>query len=262
MKFFIALNLALLFYSASAIGQARDSDGEKSHPLEIFITHSYWLPFEYEQDGISTGITVDIVNAILSEMGFVVKFKQMPFKRAVEEAKMGNADAVMSIVKTAERQEYFFFPSEPSVIWGLYLYFPKDKVVPFKKDLQALEGLRIGTARGFTYPDNFMNSELIQRKVANEDLVNLKKTKVGRLDAFVCDNINCQLLINENQMEGMFHMYKETPLSLDEVFLAFSKKSTAISQYPNLHKKFSETLTRLKQEGVIADIKSKYGITN
>lgn len=260
MRFILRLSLPVWMLLLCSVVVAEKGQN-KTQPIEILINHSYWLPFEYEQNGISTGITVDIVDTILSQLGFTVRFKQMPFKRAVEDAKTGKADAVMSVVKTAEREEHFFFPTEPLVIWGQYLYFPKDKVVPFKQDLQALEGLKIGTARGFTYPDYFMNSELIERKVVNADLINLKKARVGRIDAFVCDNVNCQLLIKEHQMEGLFTMYRETPISLDKVFIAFSKKSEVLYQYPDLPKKFSQALKRLNGEGIIAEIKSKYGIT-
>lgn len=256
MLFILRLSLSLYILLLCSVVKAADKD----QAIEITINHSPWLPFEYQENGVSKGITVDIIQTILSEMGFVVKFKQYAFKRAVEDARSGKADAVFSVIKSAKREESFFFPEQPLVVIGWYLYFPKGKVVAFEKDLKALEGLRIGSNRGFAYPDYFMNSTLIQHKPVNSDIVNMKKTAAGRLDAFICDDVNCQLLIKENQLQDAFEIYRNTPLGLDEVFIAFSKKSTVVSQHPSLPSQFSEILAKLRQKGVIAKIKGKYGI--
>lgn len=259
MKIIINVSLCLLV-SFSYMKVFAENDVDHSNLIEILITHSPWAPFEYQENGVSKGINLEIVTATFAEMGFVAKFKQYPWKRAYEEAKIGRMDAVFSMAISDERKEYFWVPEQSMVTIRLYIYFLKGKVVPFEKDLKALEGLRIGTARGYIYPDYFTNSKRIQRREVNSNLINMKKARVGRIDGFVCEDINCELLIKENQFEGVFEPYREVPIELREMFIGFSKKSALIKDYPNLHKRFSRVLKKLKKEGVIGEIKRKYGI--
>lgn len=227
---------------------------------KITLNFSPWPPFEYEENRIPKGINLEIIKTALQRMGFEVLFLQYPWKRAYEDAKSGNADGVFSMGKKPEREIFFFYPSEPTINTYWYLYFLKGNVVPFKKDLQGLKGLTIGIARGYIYTPEFMKSPLFERKVVNTDLLNLKKLRKGRLDAMVCNDINCQLLIKENNMENLFEIYTETPIDITPMYLGFTKKSKLLIQYPNLVKEFSTTLKQIKEDGVASKIAEKYGI--
>jgi len=227
---------------------------------KITLNFSPWAPFEYEEKRRPKGINLEIIKATFQRMGFDILFLQYPWKRAYEDAKKGSADGVFSMGKRAEREKDFIFPSEATINTGWFLYFPKGKVISFKKNLQGLKGLTIGTTLGYIYPPTFMKSSLFEREVVNTDLQNLNKLKKGRLDAIVCDDINCQLLIKKNNMENLFEMYTETPIDITPMYLGFSKKSKLLTQYPSLVKEFSTTLKQVKEEGTASKIARKYSI--
>lgn len=227
---------------------------------QISLTFMQWPPFEYEEDGVPKGIDLEIVKTVLETMGFEVIFINYPWKRAYNDAKHGEADGVFSMGKRPEREVDFFYPSEPLIVSGWYLYFPRGKVVPFDKDLKALQGLRIGMCDGYIFPKEFMESPLFERDLGKDDLQNLKKLQGGRVDAIVCDNINCQLLIKQHGMEELFEMYKETPIDIIPMYVGFSKKSKTLAEYPNLIDEFSETLRQLKADGIVDKIAEKYGV--
>ncbi len=228
---------------------------------QVSLTFMQWPPFEYVENGTPKGIDLEIAKTTLEKMGFKVNLINYPWKRAYNAAKHGEADGIFSMGKRAERETDFVYPSEPLIISGWYLYFPKDKVVPFEKDFKALKNLRIGMCDGYIFPKPFMESDLFERDKSKDDLQNLKKLHGGRVDAIVGDNINCQLLIKKHAMAGLFKMYEKTPIDIIPMYVGFSKKSKALAQYPNLVKDFSETLKGLKKSGEVDKIAQKYGIT-
>jgi len=231
-----------------------------SETKQVSLTFMQWPPFEYVENGVPKGIDLEIAKATLEKMGFEVNLINYPWKRAYNAAKHGEADGIFSMGKRPERETDFIYPSEPLIISGWYLYFPKDKVVPFEKDFKTLKNLRIGMCDGYIFPKAFMESDLFERDKSKDDLQNLKKLRGGRVDAIVGDNINCQLLIKKHAMAGLFKMYEKTPIDIIPMYVGFSKKSKALAQYPNLIKDFSETLKGLKKiESVGAVSESNQG---
>lgn len=226
-------------------------------PQEITIYHSYWKPYEYWENGVSKGITVEFVSKAFTELGFKVKFKQSSLQRALGSLQRGEGDAMMSVSKTPEREAAVLFPMEPLLNWSLYIYFPADKVVPFKRDLTALAGLRIGIIKDWVYPDYFLKGP-IELRLANRELTNMKKAHAGRLDGFVCGEISCQIMIKQNNMKGFFHMYRETSISDKPQYVAFSKKSTVLKDNPELLNNLAKVIKRLKDDGVLEELKRKY----
>ncbi|MBF0287579.1 MAG: transporter substrate-binding domain-containing protein [SAR324 cluster bacterium] len=231
-----------------------------SETKKILINFSPWEPFEYTENKIQKGIDLEIVKAVLEKNGFEVTFKMYPWARAYELAKQGKADGVFSMGKRPEREVHFVFPAEPLIITGWYLYFPREKVVPFKKDLKALKDLRIGTVKSYNYGPDFMDSKLFIREDNINDISNLRMLKAGHLDAVVCDSINCQLLLKKEQMDDLFVMYTETPIDIIPMYVGFSKNSKVLKQYPDLVKNFSQSLKQMKDRGAIDKIAEKYGI--
>jgi len=203
---------------------------------------------------------LEIVGTTLQTMGFEVTFTKFPWKRAYNDAKHGKADGVFSMGKRPEREVDFLYPSEPLIVSIWYLYFRKGEAVPFDKDYKALKGLRIGVCGGYIFPREFMESPLFERDKSKDDLQNLKKLRGKRVDAIVCDNINCGLLIRENGMETLFEVYEKTPIDVIPMYVGFSKKSKAVADYPNLVDEFSKTLKQLKADGETDKIAEKYGV--
>lgn len=232
------------------------SAGEK----RVSLTFMQWPPFEYEEDGIQKGIDLEIVRTTLQNMGFQTTFTKFPWKRAYNDAKHGKADGVFSMGKRPEREVDFFYPSEPLIVSIWYLYFRKGEVVPFDRDYKDLKGLRIGVCGGYIFPKEFMESTLFQRDKSKDDLQNLKKLKGKRVDAIVCDNINCGLLIRKHGMETLFEVYEKTPIDVIPMYIGFSKKSETVVRYPNLASDFSATLKAMKKSGETDKIAEKYGV--
>lgn len=70
------------------------------------ITHSYFEPFVWSEDGVSKGIYVDVIKeAVENRMGIEVQFTDYPWKRAQILVKKGKADGFITI-PTSARLEY------------------------------------------------------------------------------------------------------------------------------------------------------------
>ena len=82
------------------------------HAREFLVVYEGWAPFEYEENGQSKGIDIDIANVIFTKLGITPKYQDLPWKRAEKVVQDGKADAVLSTSKKPEREVFLIYPEE------------------------------------------------------------------------------------------------------------------------------------------------------
>lgn len=96
MKKILAIALCMLMILAcgtAAMAEAADAAGQ----TYVVGTDTTFAPFEFENDeGVFTGIDIQLVNAIAEEMGFTVEWQILGFSASVTALEAGQVDAVMA----------------------------------------------------------------------------------------------------------------------------------------------------------------------
>jgi ABC-type amino acid transport substrate-binding protein len=119
------ITLALLAIASVAIMNVAQAACRHSWTIGVY-NH---LPFQgFDSDGNPTGIEVDLIRQVATQMGCQVTFKDIPWQRQLNYAKTGEVDIVMGAGIREDRKAFLYFFSpyiyEPSV----FVMLPQQQV--------------------------------------------------------------------------------------------------------------------------------------
>ena len=66
-------------------------------------------PFEMQQGGREAGLHIELVEAAAARLGLKVQWQRLPWKRALRELELGQADAATYVSRTPEREVWALF---------------------------------------------------------------------------------------------------------------------------------------------------------
>lgn len=119
--------------------------GASGNPVSVHIAHQKnFPPFIYVKDGKSVGLLVDILNAAAEREGIEIVFVSVPFAQVHGTLTDGQAEAIVPLAITPERQKFYDF-SAPLVTTGGALFVRTPSPTP--ASLAALSGKTVVTPR-------------------------------------------------------------------------------------------------------------------
>jgi polar amino acid transport system substrate-binding protein len=222
------------------------------------IATSEWPPYGYLENRKAVGFATEVLGKVLPKLGVEHKFEFMPWKRAIEIAEAGEADAVYSASYNAERAEFLLYPETPLHASEYVFFIRKSDVGKLKFDtLDDLKDHKVGVTRGYSYSDELLKKldELENSDEADSDELNFEKLNGGRIDYFPADLLNGLALLKKMGMQDKL-TYLDTRIKIKDYFIAFSKKSPKISE--GFVKKFSDELKSFTQTDDYKGIHDKY----
>lgn len=209
----------------------------------ITITNGHWPPYQSQELKYNGFVSLLVQEAFALE-GVDVDYQFRPWKRALEEAKIGAAHASMVWSYTPEREEHFYF-SDIIIVSDAVLFHHINLDFDWKNN-SDLARYRIGGTLGYRYAIEDWPGLSIER--VPTDLQNFSKLLAGRIQLFPSDKYAGYALINqeltENEREKITHHpkpYDRTPYSV-----IFSKKKP---ENVELLRKFNHGLANLKSSG-------------
>ncbi|MFC3150389.1 substrate-binding periplasmic protein [Litoribrevibacter euphylliae] len=78
-----------------------------SSAYELHVVTEDFAPYSYKENGHITGISVEIVQALLKDLDVQAEIRIYPFKRAMELAKTQKNTLIFSIIRTDDREHLF-----------------------------------------------------------------------------------------------------------------------------------------------------------
>lgn len=213
-------------------------------------------PFYQMRGNALEGIAVDLGQQLFDRLGIRPEFSGFPLKRALDMLRNGEADAIIILIKTPEREEFLHFTEPVLTVRGLIWAAAnrKKEAVHFDK-LEDLKKYRIGVTRGYSYGPEFdallttMNVD-----VANRDYLNYLKLIEGRIDIFPGNEIVAGGLFKEHPELRSKLVHSSKSFIEWELRIAVSKKSPYASMLPEIN----AVLSDLKREGIVDGLVGKY----
>jgi len=197
-----AISMVLIIAMVSiAVVLSGCTEEEKKNKI-IVGTEALFPPFEYvDEDGKITGFDIELVTAILTDLGYEVEIKDMAFQQLIGAVQTGIVDVIAAgMTITEERLEQISF-SIP--------YYTSDQSVLVKSDstltitnYSDFADLKIGAQTGTTgalwVEEYLMNTTWLQEQNINNSLNITLDTyvsytdavqdlRIGRIDAVVID---------------------------------------------------------------------------
>ncbi len=84
----------------------------QAQTIKIATDKNMWYPYSYEENGVSKGLHIDIVNQALENLGYSFVFTPLPWKRCLAMVERGKFDAIISASYKPKRAEYLYYPSD------------------------------------------------------------------------------------------------------------------------------------------------------
>ncbi|NBA96645.1 ABC transporter substrate-binding protein [Pseudomonas sp. R5(2019)] len=233
---------ALLFVCLSATAQAE----------KLRIVTEPWAPYVYLEDGKPKGIDYEVTALVFERLGIEVEWQFLPWRRCLAMLETGQADGVLDIFRTAQREDQLYYPSEPLSDVEFALFQANDR--PHRVDrLEDLRGLTVGTSPGYTYSQAFRESTLFKREPAPTHEANFGKLERGRIDLLITDRRVGRLAIKTLGLEGRI---SELPIvmSREKQYLAV-RRNVGMDL---LAQRFAAELKRFKREPAYATLNARY----
>ncbi|MHC5350321.1 substrate-binding periplasmic protein [Metapseudomonas furukawaii] len=226
----------------------------RAEPLRI--VSEPWAPYVYEEHGEIRGLDYEASAEVLRRLGVEVEWSLQPWKRCLMELESGQADGVLDIFHTDERESWMVYPAEPLSKVEFVLFHDRQRPYPFNR-LDDLRGLKVGVSPGYWYADpQFRTSPLFTREAAPTHEANLGKLVRDRVDLVVNDRLAGRFLIHKMGLAGKVGEHARV-ISRDRLYLSFRRTP----ELERLAGRFSAELLRFKQEPAYAQLKSRYQAT-
>ena len=247
------MRLAALALLVSLLASA--GAGAADRPITIVTVDR--VPMAYMENGTLTGLLVDLTAEAFRRAGRSVDIKLMPWPRCLADMQSGQADAVVTIFKTPEREAEFDFTREDVLRQTESLFIRKGAAIKYDGDLAALAGTRVGVVSQTSYGprlDKALAGSLFGAVEAQRSMAALVKMLAhGRIDVLPGDRGR---ILGAAATVGVSDQIVELPPAVETVsgYLAFSR----ITGMGALGQSFDEALRAMKKDGTYAAILAKY----
>ncbi len=211
-------------------------------------------PLCFLENGNVKGIEIDLMTELARREGFTLTPRALPWARAQEQVRSGEADAFVTIT-TPEREEYAVM--SPAVLLAIHLVAATNKNNPRIAELRGIKTLKETLAYRQV---NYVGTSLANNELAGADVTFLNNTDTifeflmrGRADLFIDTDVvlsyNAARLRVLDQIEILSPQFQVT-----EFRLGLSKLSAFAADMPQL----SRTIDAMQRDGTVAAIVKKY----
>lgn len=165
---------------------------------QIRIVTEELPPYNMTQDGKLTGLSTEVVQAVLEEIGVPANIQSMPWARAYDIALNSENVLIYSIARTAQREQLFKWVGVVAPMdW--YLYARPDSGIKLDKldDARRYQIATVNEDAGEQYllSKNFAVGKNLQSN--NKYAYNYEKLKLGRVDLWISIELNARYLMRQ-----------------------------------------------------------------
>ena len=194
------------------------------------------------------GAYTEIVRELARRTGTELEIFQCPIKRCLKMIQDGEADVIIGIQASPERDAFIHFLRTP------YRKFSSDKVFYVPKGKAAtirsyndLKHLRIGVKNGTQYFDRFDDDIQLIKDGAKDAEANFKKLLRGRVDAVVMAEDQGESFLYNLQLQGQLDKAEYREADRTPRAVGFSKKSPYMAQLPQ----FEAAMAAMVKDGTV-----------
>jgi polar amino acid transport system substrate-binding protein len=215
-------------------------------------------PYNMTRDGRMTGMSTEVVEAVLKEVGIQASIHSMPWARAYELALNDSNVLIYSIARTPERESLFqWVGAIAPTKWFLYSLAERPVRLNSLADARGHQIATVNQDVGEQYlvSKGFRIGEELQS--SNKYEHNYRKLKVDHVEMWISNELNALYLTRQNGEDPDQVLIRSLPLpelSSDEgLSMAFSLKTPA-----DTVQKFRAGLETIRRNGVYDAIVRKW----
>lgn len=219
------------------------------------VVYTEWFPYTYKESGQAAGFEIEIFKSVLKTMNIEAIFLKFPWRRCLKNLETGDGDALVSLLKTPERELYAHFPATHISISKTVFLATADSDVKFSGPLEDMRGYRIGTLMGFSYGEAFDKATDLKRDDVSDTSTLIRKLLTGRNDLCVENIIVAKAYASKMGVLDKVR-FLDPPIHVQKLYVGFSKANGL----KILSDDFSAHLADFKASEPYRAILRKYGV--
>lgn len=232
-----SLVMAIVFLTGPAVAQDM-----------VSVTNGEWPPY-FSESFKCGGVGTKICTEAFALEGGRVDYAFMPWKRALEMARMGRFDATLGWRKTEEQQKDFYY-SDSVLETDIVLFHRLGSSFDWESS-DDVGRMKIGATLGYLFVDVL---EAAAEKNGGEvefaptDELNFAKLAAGRIDVFPCDLSVGYYLLRTKFLPGTADSIQHHP----RIFASYPLHLLVSKKTPNARaivERFNKGLARLRESG-------------
>ncbi|MBI4806335.1 MAG: transporter substrate-binding domain-containing protein [Desulfovibrio sp.] len=247
--------LALLFSLVAVLAMPTQAVSQESL-REMVVVSSTFPPYCIGgENDKPDGIYIKIMEEILRPLGAVPRFHIVPFKRALALLADGQADAMIGLFRSPEREKYYHFLNPPyntKSFKAFYVAKGRGAEIKTYQDLYKLQAIGVGAGAKFFSP--FDEDTKLKKDEAPNGLIGLKKLVSGRLDAVLLTEDSGDYLIANFNLHDKVEKAHFKHSDVAPAYVCLSKKSPWVAR----DKELSEQIARMVKSGRMEEIRLEY----
>ena len=243
----IALTLSL-FRAAPAVSAPMDA----AEPPALVFAFSELAPWKVKEGANGSeygGVHTAIVRELARRVGRRLEIIECPQKRCLLLMQTGQAVLIIGMIQTPEREVYMKFLNTPNRIHSAdRVFYVRAGEAARIKRYSDLSGLTIGTVNGSVYFKRFDDDTRLTKEVAHDNVANLHKLLLHRVDAVAIAEDQAAALVSELHLQSQLEPAKLHIPDPATRAVAVSKQSKAIALLPELEKAMHD----MRSDGTLA----------
>lgn len=214
----------------------------------VFATCN-WEPY-WGEHLVNGGYIIEITKEAFRRVGYEIDVRFVPWKRALEEAKLGKVDGVIGTNYSDERAQTYRLTDVVYVDENGF-FQKKGRAITYTT-LQDLAPYTIGYMRGSSFGADFDTATYLKKEEVTENEQNIKKLMIGRIDLLISSKelILYTLATKYPEWQGEIE-FIEPAFEMINVHHAISRVN------PNAEKivaDFNRGLKEITEDGTVAKI--------
>lgn len=223
---------------------------------EIQIVTEEFPPYNYTENGEVTGISTEVVKAVLEELGIDVTIKSYPWSRAYLKAKHEKNTLIYSIGRNKKREKLFQWVGKIIPI-NTCMFSLKDREDIIINSLDDSKKYRVGTQREsksseFLIENGFIEGKNLTNVVDIEQLFAMLYYE--RIDLWIMPEFSIYQIVRDNEYEPEELIIKKYCLQgKAHMYMAFGNNTST-----EVVDRFRLAFDNIKKNGIYQSIIDKY----
>lgn len=246
IRFFVLL----IFLGSGLLNQSIAAAADE--PLTLVT--DLWPPFRIKGESENmTGIDIDLTHLLEKRLGVTIKIVRVPWVRALQMMRNGQADLMAGLARTAEREQFIYYCEPPYSAIRPAFY----KLLRNAAQLNKYEDLKkysTGFTRASVYFEPFDSDKELKKQSASNEEQLLKMLLGQRFDFLVGSDIQVEYEIKTRGLGNSVVKASYQPDKTTPLFFGISRQSRFLKQAPELEK----ALAGLLSDGSITKLINLY----
>jgi polar amino acid transport system substrate-binding protein len=222
---------------------------------QVIVVMENIPPYSYTAGDSVYGFDVELSSIIFKKLNVKPLYETHLWTQCLEMMKNREADAILTVFLTVEREKYLYFPDEYCSYEPNAFFRLKEKNITYSGSLSELKDYKIGVKTSTSYGNQFDNAKFLERDSSATQEILIRKIIEKRLEIGI-GSIPVISYISRKLNYFNKITFVEPYVSVEPLYIGFSKKT----ENYKLAQSFSAELSILKKSLTYNYLLKKYDI--